>query len=137
MALRSGVPTAAGATALFVLTTQLPMARRLAPADFAVAGKFTGAAAVRVAPCPWRAQSAARIAVTLPAGYCGQAMLSLADPSLIRPLAGGGPGACADSSVAVSWVRVCGPAAASLVVIAGTELPDLASAGSPCHDLSP
>ena len=131
MALRNGIPAAAGATALFVLTTQLPMARQLAPADFSVTGNFTGAA-VQVAPFPGRAQSAVRIAVKLPAGYCGQATISLAESSLIRPLGSGGPGTCAQSSASVSWVRVCGPAAASLVVIAGTELPDWTSDGGHC-----
>lgn len=126
MALRSGEPVAAAATALFVLALQQPPQRQLTPADFAVAGAFVGAstpAYIRVAPFP-RRPSAFRVAVDLPAGYCGQATISLREPGLIR-LAGGSAGACARDTAAVTWTRLCGPAASALVLQSGVEVNDL------------
>ena len=135
MALQNGAPVTSSATALFMLTIQMPEMRQLAPADFTITGNFSAAAAtMRTAPFLGQGpgQTTTRIAVDLPAGYCGQATISLVDPSLIRHLAGGGPGPCPGNGAAVSWTRKCGPAAAALVAPAGVEVTDASLACNQC-----
>lgn len=134
MALRNGAPVAASATALFVLALQQPPQRLFRPADFAVAGANLGNASapayVRVAPFPGRG-SAFRVAVDLPAGFCGRATLALREPGLIR-LASNSVGACARDSAEVTWTRLCGPATSALVVQSGVEVVDMGLAEAQC-----
>lgn len=134
MALRSGAPVAAGATALFVLALQRPPQRLFRPADFRVTGAFGNSSAsvhVRVAPFPGRGW-ATRVAVDLPAGFCGRATLALRDPGLIRLAGGGELGACGRDAAAVTWTRACGPAAKALVLQSGAEVVDVALAEAQC-----
>jgi hypothetical protein len=124
MALRDGQPALTSSTALFVLTTQQSLSATLGPVDFLISGLFHNAS-LRVAPVPGR-RAAWRLAVDLPADFCGQATLGLRDPGAVTA-AGTGRGACgsgAAASATVTFTRVCGPEGRALVPTAGVTIMD-------------
>lgn len=128
MALRDGLPVTASATALFTLVSQRQTSP-LGPGDFLISGLFRNAS-VRIMPAP-AGPPAWRIAVDLPADFCGAATLGLRDSGGINAL-DGGVAACAGNGAAVTFTRICGAAGRALVPIVGVEIVDPEEAGNHC-----
>ena len=130
MALRDGLPVTASTTALFLLVSLRPI-KPVAPADFLISGLFRNAS-VRTAPAP-SGPAAWRIAVDLPADFCGAARLGLADVTGVAA-AEDGLAACASagSGTAVTWTRLCGGVGQALVPLVGTEMVDPLLLGGRC-----